>query len=389
MGPAEYAVLLLVIGLRFLLPLTIPYVPIVGVVSCMLLDSADQSIFQQFPAIDLEGYQSYDKALDIYYLTITYLSTYRNWTSRPAFKVSQFLFYYRLVGVVAFELTQIRTLLFIFPNTFEYFFIFYELVRLRWNTTRVGMKVAVVAAALIWIFIKLPQEYWIHIAKLDMTDFIKETLFGVDASSSWSQAIGNAPWVLTAMIAVMALLLVVIWWLVTRKAPPKDHKVDLRADPLPAELHGAEVYRLAHLQGRLFSRALGQKIVLTALVSIIFASMLGVDVRAVSMALGVAVFVIYNAFLSHWLARRGRSSATVAIEFATIMIVQLAIAAALRLLEGVLGIPRILSPGAQIFFIMLLTLIIVFFDRFHIVYEARQALGAGLGKSERRANGIS
>ena len=26
----------------------------------------------------------------------------------------------------------------------------------------------------LWIFIKLPQEWWIHIAKLDMTDFIKE-----------------------------------------------------------------------------------------------------------------------------------------------------------------------------------------------------------------------
>ena len=49
----------------------------------MILDSIDQSIFQQFPDIPLEGYQSYDKSLDIYYLAIIYIATMRNWTNRP------------------------------------------------------------------------------------------------------------------------------------------------------------------------------------------------------------------------------------------------------------------------------------------------------------------
>ena len=71
--------------------------------------------------------------MDVYYLAIAYLSTLRNWTSRPAFRVARFLYFYRLVGVVAFELTQWRPLLLIFPNTFEYFFIAYEVVRLRWD----------------------------------------------------------------------------------------------------------------------------------------------------------------------------------------------------------------------------------------------------------------
>ena len=52
--------------------------------------------------------------------------------------MAQFLYYYRMIGVVAFELTQNRTILFIFPNTFEYFFLFVELVRLGWNTDRMG-----------------------------------------------------------------------------------------------------------------------------------------------------------------------------------------------------------------------------------------------------------
>ena len=141
MGTTEsIIVVLVVIGLRLLLPLTIPYFPLVGVVACLILDAVDQTIFQQFPAIPLDGYQSYDKALDIYYLTITYLSTFRNWTNQPAFRINQFLFYYRLVGVAAFELTQTRALLLVFPNTFEYFFIFYELVRMRWDPAPHGQE---------------------------------------------------------------------------------------------------------------------------------------------------------------------------------------------------------------------------------------------------------
>jgi hypothetical protein len=72
--------------------------------------------------------QSFDKALDIYYLAIAYLATMRNWTSDAAFRIGRFLFYYRLVGVFLFEVLDSRATLLVFPNTFEYFFIAYELV---------------------------------------------------------------------------------------------------------------------------------------------------------------------------------------------------------------------------------------------------------------------
>ena len=49
------------------------------------------------------GYQTYDKALDVYYLTIAYAATIRNWGGGDAFAVGRFLFYYRLVGVAAFS----------------------------------------------------------------------------------------------------------------------------------------------------------------------------------------------------------------------------------------------------------------------------------------------
>lgn len=373
MGTTEWIVVVLVVGARLLLPLAIPYFPLPAIIACLVLDAIDQTIFQQFPAIPLDGYQSYDKALDIYYLTITYLSTFRNWDNRTAFRMVQFLFYYRLVGVVAFELSDIRALLFIFPNTFEYYFIFCEAVRLRWSPMRMGTWTVVIATVLIWVFIKLPQEWWIHIAQLDMTDFIKETLFGVSATDGWVTAIANRPWVLAAAIAVFMAIGAAGWWIVTRKAPPADHPPRIAADPLPAALRGGELYRLVRAHARVFDWALAEKTILTALVSVIFASMLnGLEAGGMRVVISVAVFVALNAVISQWLARHGRSWATVALEFGTMVVVNLGMVIVLRLFGRVLGItPETINTGTTLFFVFLLTLIIVLFDRYHTVRLAK------------------
>ena len=68
-----------VVGGRFLLPLLIPY-PLPAIVACLILDGVDQTIFQVF-GHDPPNYQSYDKAMDVFYLSIAYLSTLRNWES--------------------------------------------------------------------------------------------------------------------------------------------------------------------------------------------------------------------------------------------------------------------------------------------------------------------
>src|SRR5699024_8279894 len=104
--------------------------------------------------LPMDNYQSYDKALDIYYLTIAYLAAVRNWTNPGAVRIAAVLFYYRLVGVVLFEYLENQSLLFIFANTFEYFFILYEAARLRWDMRRVRFKTLLIAAAVIWIVIK-------------------------------------------------------------------------------------------------------------------------------------------------------------------------------------------------------------------------------------------
>jgi hypothetical protein len=376
MGAEEWIVVVLVVGARLLLPFTIPYWPLPGAVACMILDSLDQSIFQQFPDIPLEGYQSYDKSLDVYYLAIMYMATMRNWVNPTAFKASFFLYYYRLVGVVIFELSQWRPILFIFPNTFEYFWDFVEAVRMRWNTMRMGKWTVILSVAAIWIFIKLPQEYWIHIAQKDMTDAIKETLFGVDATASWSEAISNRPGVLVAIIAGIVVLLFVIYWIVTRKAPSGDHGIRLKADPLPAECQGTELYRTARAAEGLFDRALLEKVVLTGLISVIFAQyLLSDDVKSVWVLTFVGAFVIVNAFVSQWLARRGREWSSVAIELLVMFVVNYAIVGVLLFFELALDRIEQRGPiGTRLFFVFLFTVITVLFDRYRTVLTARGVL---------------
>jgi len=194
----------LVAGARFLVPLSIPRFPLPGILASLILDAVDQTIFQQFPGLDLSSYQGYDKALDVYYLSIAYVSTLRNWKNLFAFQVS---LYWRLVGVALFELTQLRPLLLIFPNTFEYFFIFYEAYRLRWDPNGMSKKLVIGAAALIWIVIKLPQEYWIHIGQIDTTDWIKTSLFSVPADTSWSAIVKLWPGVTLAALIVIGVIL--------------------------------------------------------------------------------------------------------------------------------------------------------------------------------------
>jgi len=135
MGTGTTVVFLVVVGARFLVPLLIPRFPLPAVLAALLLDGVDQTVFQAL-GYDPPGYQGYDKAMDIYYLSIAYLSTLRNWADVNALAVARVLFFYRLVGVVAFEATQWSPMLLIFPNTFEYFFIAYEVVRCRWDPTR-------------------------------------------------------------------------------------------------------------------------------------------------------------------------------------------------------------------------------------------------------------
>ena len=181
------AVFVVVVLVRFLLPLVIPRYPLPAIIGCLVVDGVDQSIFQAF-GYDPPGYQSYDKAMDVFYLALAYLATLRNWTShaglpgRAASSTST-----GWSGWSPSSSPRRGALLLVFPNTFEYFFIAYEGGRgpLEPAALRADAAGSLVAAG-IWIFIKLPQEYWIHVAQLDLTDTLRHAW-------AWPLLIGARP----------------------------------------------------------------------------------------------------------------------------------------------------------------------------------------------------
>ena len=361
---SDEMIFLLVVGLRLGIPLLIFRYPLPAIFAALVLDAADQTIFQNNTDLDLTNYQGYDKALDIYYLAIAYLSTFRNWADPFAARTAQFLWYYRLVGVVVFELTQERALLIIFPNTFEYFFIAYEVVRLAWNPARLSHRKIIGMAAFIWIFIKLPQEWWLHIAQLDVTDFLKEDVFGVSVDTSWGTAIGENLW----FLGVLAVIVIVIVWVVRaalHAAPPADWPVrfDVDAHPASTRLGATPVV------GKVFSWDLLEKVVLISLIMIIFAQVLpATDPAPLSVTFAVTFVVVVNAMLSQWLASRGHSWSSTIIQFLVQLVINVGVTLVYIWLLRTAEEPA--NEAAAVFFIVLLTLIVILFDRYRPIRVA-------------------
>jgi hypothetical protein len=336
-----------IVAARLFVPLLIPRLPLVIVVA-LVIDAADQTLLATFTDVDTSeagAYQSVDKALDIYYLSIAYLSTMRNWTSHPAFRIAQFLFYYRLVGVAFFELTDERLMLLLFPNTFEYFFIAYEIARLRYEPSRFSARFWLLVAAGLWIFVKLPQEYWIHIAKLDFTDTVRDyPAFGV------------------AVVVALVLAALVIVFVVVPRLPAPDWGWRLESDPPPSPL--------VEPHGRLLTKETFEQVSLLALLCVIFASILpGIDATTLQVVVGVTAIVLANAAISLAAARRGGFGLeSAAARYVALLATNLVL---VYLANALLGERREFDLGYGLFFAFLIATIIWLYGAFRPVYEVR------------------
>jgi hypothetical protein len=353
----DSAVVVAIVAMRLLLPLLIPRFPLV-IVAALVVDAADQTILQRLTEVDTTEtgpYQGFDKALDVYYLSIAYLSTMRNWTSDAAFRIAQFLFFYRLVGVTLFELADERWMLLVFANTFEYFFIAYELVRLRRDPAKISARFWLLLALGIWVFVKLPQEYWIHVAKLDTTDLLR--------AHPWLGVLGAL-----AIVGLVAFALVYV----RPRLPAPDWALRPAADPLPTEMdeaHERHAYLVRTgrlLSGELFEKAIG----LLSLICIIFVSIIpAVEMAPLQIAIGVTAVVLANSAVSLWFARRGGFG-----------IESQAVSFGIRLALNVLFVylATVLLRGDSsfhfwygTFFAYLITLIVWLYDFYRPVYDVR------------------
>jgi len=338
---------------RFVVPLFIPRYPLPAIVAALVLDAADQSIFQAF-GYNPPFYQSYDKAMDLFYLSVAYTAGLRNWVNLSAVNVNRFLFFYRQVGVLLFELTGLRWLLLVFPNTFEYFFIAYELIRTKWNAARFRLRTWVIIAAAIWIFIKLPQEYWVHVAQLDVTDTIEDV-----------------PWFGPALALAILALIAILLFVVRPRLPPGDWSLKLAADPLPTAMDEAReraAFQAAH--GKVLGAASLEKIVLIGLLSVIYGEVLpGVEASSLQIFVSIAGFAIVNSALGLWTARRGHSWDSAAVSFAIVFAVNVVLVgiAALLTTRGPTG----LQIDDTLFFVFLFSFFTMLYDRYRPVYDYR------------------
>ncbi len=279
--------------------------------------------------------------------------------------------------MVLFELTDVRALLLVFPNTFEYFFIAYEAVRTRWNPLRLRARQVIAMAAFIWIFVKLPQEWWIHIAQLDFTDFMKEDVLGVTVDTGWGEALSQNLW----FVALMAILVVVLYFAARaalRRAPDPDWGFTFDVDRhLPPPSTEGGVGRVPVL-----SWYTAEKAALMGLLWVIFAQVIpSSDAEPWQILLSVTVIVAANAALTQWLIGRwhldwtslGRHA------LATIGMNLLIVVGYLTLLRSS---DDETNDVATLFFVLLLSLVVTLFDRFHLVRRARTQTEIAVGESD-------
>ena len=96
--------------------------PFPGAIFAMLVDNFDVLLKGTLDEGGVSDYHSFDKWLDLVYM-VTFLIVALRWRGTPR-NIAVGLFVYRMIGVVAFEVTENRDVLIFFPNLFEFWFVF-------------------------------------------------------------------------------------------------------------------------------------------------------------------------------------------------------------------------------------------------------------------------
>ncbi len=134
----------------------------VGAIIALLADASDVFLLNLLDMSAMGHYQQFDKWADQVYM-LTFLIVALRWQGLTR-NVAVGLYAYRLVGVVAFELSGVRILLMVFPNVFEFWFIFVASLphwRPRYNLSTAG-ALSVLPLLLV---AKEGQEFVLHGAR--------------------------------------------------------------------------------------------------------------------------------------------------------------------------------------------------------------------------------
>ena len=109
---------IIVITVRLLGSIPVLYFPFFGSIFAILVDLSDLFIIENLDLGGVRNYQKLDKILDISYM-FTFLIISLRWAKIEK-NISIFLFLFRLAGMIFYEISGSRIILFSFPNIFEF-----------------------------------------------------------------------------------------------------------------------------------------------------------------------------------------------------------------------------------------------------------------------------
>lgn len=169
----------LVIAIRILVPFTIPRWPFWGMLLAAAADASDVIILDKFGWGILEGrgiYHELDKFFDIYYLSFAAYTTLQ-WENALLRRTALALFFWRLAGVIVFEITQIRQIFFFAPNIFENFYLIVSGLRLFFPASHINNLKRFLLVLLIAALPKIIQEYIMHYLEFPTWVFFRSYFF--------------------------------------------------------------------------------------------------------------------------------------------------------------------------------------------------------------------
>ena len=87
-------------------------------------------------------------------------------------KTGIFLLCYRVGGVIIYEITKARFLLFVFPNLFLWYFLFYEGTKKFMHKDYLKNKKSNILILITLLIPKLAQEYVMHVAEFNIYRYL-------------------------------------------------------------------------------------------------------------------------------------------------------------------------------------------------------------------------
>ena len=136
--------------------------PFYGALVAIVVDLSDLFFMSVIDLGGLGDYQSFDKWVDLAYMT-AFLVVALRWSGLTR-RVAVGLFVFRMAGLAAFEVTHQRAVLLAFPNVFEFWFVFVAARDQFWPRYEITARRAT-AWLVALLAAKLAQEYALHLGK--------------------------------------------------------------------------------------------------------------------------------------------------------------------------------------------------------------------------------